>query len=84
MPVKMPLKYVIEMFCDRVAAGKIYKKNEYTDSSPYEYFDSGRSRRTLHPETSDFLEKLLKMLAEKGEDYTFTYIKWYLKHHKDY
>ncbi len=84
LPVKMPLKYVIEMFCDRVAASKIYLKDKYTDQSPYEYFDKGRSRRTIHQETSDFLEKLLKMLAKKGENYTFMYIKWYRKHHKDY
>ena len=84
LPVKMPLKYVIEMFCDRVAASKIYLKDKYTEMSPYEYFDKGRSRRTIHKETSDFLEKLLKMLAQKGEDYTFMYIKWYMKHHKDY
>ncbi|MBR6239131.1 MAG: catalase, partial [Lachnospiraceae bacterium] len=76
--------YVIEMFCDRVAASKIYLKDKYTDQSPYEYFDKGRSRRTIHQETSDFLEKLLKMLAKKGENYTFMYIKWYRKHHKDY
>ena len=84
LPVKMPLKYVVEMFCDRVAASKVYLKDKYTCKSPYEYFDKGRSRRTIHPETSDFLEKLLKMLAEKGESYTFMYIKWYRKHHKDY
>ena len=84
LPVKMPLKYVIEMFCDRVAASKVYLKDKYTCKSPYEYFDKGRSRRTIHQETSDFLEKLLKMLAEKGESYTFMYIKWYKKHHKDY
>ena len=84
LPVKMPLKYVIEMFCDRVAASKIYLKDKYTDKSPYEYFDKGRSRRTIHQETSDFLEKLLKMLAVKGENYTFLYIRWYRKHHKDY
>ena len=84
LPVKMPLKYVIEMFCDRVAASKVYLKDKYTCKSPYEYFDKGRSRRTIHQETSDFLEKLLKMLAEKGESYTFMYIKWYKKHHNDY
>ena len=84
LPVKMPLKYVIEMFCDRVAASKVYLKDKYTDKSPYEYFDKGRTRRSIHQETSDFLEKLLKMLAEKGESYTFMYIKWYKKHHKDY
>ena len=84
MPVKMPLKYVIEMFCDRVAASKVYMKEEYNNKAPYEYFDKGRARRTINKETSDFLEKLLKMLSVKGEDYTFTYIRWYMKHHKDY
>jgi len=84
MPVKMPLKYVVEMFCDRVAASKIYLKDKYTNLSPYEYFDKGRPRRTIHPETEAFLEKLLRMLAQKGEDYTFMYIKWYRKHHDDY
>ena len=84
LPVKMPLKYVIEMFCDRVAASKVYLKQQYTNKCPYDYFDKGRSRRTIHQETSDFLEKLLKMLADKGEPYTFLYIRWYMKHHKDY
>ena len=79
MPVKMPLKYVVEMFCDRVAAGKVYLKEKYTDRSPYEYFDRGRARRTIHPETSDFLERLLLMLAEEGEDKTFEYIRGLMK-----
>lgn len=83
-PVKMPLKYVIEMFCDRVAASKIYKGEAYTDSCPIEYFETGKAKRTIHPETSDFLEKLLKMLADKGEDYTFRYIRFYRLFHKDY
>lgn len=74
-PVKMPTKYLIEMFCDRVAASKIYKGNNYTDSSALEYFMNGKGRRIIHPETSDFLEKLLVMLSEKGEKETFKYIK---------
>ena len=35
-PVKMPYKYVAEMFCDRLAASKIYMKDKYTDSAPLE------------------------------------------------
>ncbi len=83
-PVKMPLKYVIEMFCDRVAAGKIYKGDSFTNASPLEYFEFGRQRRTIHPQTSDFLEKLLVMYKEKGEDYTFGFIRYYLAKNKDY
>lgn len=82
--VKMPLKYVIEMFCDRVAASKIYAKDAYTDAHPFAYFDRGRERRNIHPETSDFLEKLLLMLKNEGEKATFRYIRSYLKENKDY
>ena len=81
-PVKMPLKYVAEMFCDRVAAGKIYNGDKYTDKSPIEYFMRAKGRRVIHPETSDLLESLLTMLAEKGEDYTFKHIRELLKNNK--
>ena len=74
-PVKMPKKYVIEMFCDRVAASKIYQGKNYSTDHPLEYFKSGKARRTIHPETSDYLESLLVMLKEKGEDYTFKHIR---------
>ena len=84
MPVKMPLKYVIEMFCDRVAASKIYQGENYTEDHPIEYFERGRASRIIHPETSEFLESLLRMLSEKGEEETFAYIRQYLKTHKDY
>lgn len=81
-PVKMPVKYVIEMFCDRVAASKVYMGNNYTDRSPLEYFERAKGRRVIHPETSELLEKLLVMLAEKGEDYTFSYIRRHMKNLK--
>ena len=81
-PVKMPMRYVAEMFCDRVAAGKIYNGDKYTDKSPIEYFMRAKGRRVIHPETSDLLEELLTMLAEKGEDYTFKHIRELLKNEK--
>ena len=74
-PVQMPTKYLIEMFCDRVAASKIYFGEDYDVAKPYEYFDKGRKRRWMHKETSKQLEELLLMLRDKGEEKTFTYIK---------
>lgn len=74
-PVRMPDIFIYEMFCDRVAASKIYKKDEYTDSCPYDYFMAAKARRIIEQETSDKLEMLLKMLADKGEDAVFKYIK---------
>ena len=74
-PVKMPLNYVKEMFCDRVAASKIYQGSNYTDAHPLEYFLKAKGKRLIHKETSDFLEKLLIMLRDKGEKKTFAYIR---------
>lgn len=74
-PVKMPLRYVKEMFCDRVAASRIYQGEKYSDAHPLEYFERGRANRLIHPETSDFLEKLLVMLKDEGEERTFRYIR---------
>lgn len=74
-PVKMPIVFVIEMFCDRVAASKIYQGKNYTDSHPLEYFLRGKARRKINAETSELLEKLLTMLSSEGEKKTFAYIK---------
>lgn len=82
-PVKMPVRYVAEMFCDRVAAGKIYNGDKYTDQSPLEYFLRAKGRRVIHPETSDLLESLLTELSEKGEDYTFAHIKQLVRDNKE-
>ena len=74
-PVKMPVVFVAEMFCDRMAASKTYLKNNYTDSSPLQYFLKGKKRRIIHPETSDLLESWLTILAEQGEKAAFSEIR---------
>ena len=78
-PVKMPLKYVAEMFCDRVAASKIYQGENYTDSHPLEYFMKSKAIRPIHPETSDILESIMRILAQNGEDAAFAEIRKMLK-----
>jgi hypothetical protein len=71
----MPEKYVVEMFIDRVAASKNYNKGHYTDDLPLKYYMSGNPGQFMHKDTKRQLEKLLKMLAEKGEDETMRYIR---------
>ena len=83
-PVKMPLRFVAEMFCDRVAASKIYQGKNYTDNCALDYFERGKANRVIHPKTSDLLEKWLRMLAEKGEKETFAYIKVFVRQNTDY
>ena len=75
--VRMPLVFVKEMFCDRIAASKIYQGENYTENHPLEYFQKGKVRRMIHPETSAILEDWLIRLANDGEKKTFEYIKNY-------
>lgn len=81
--VKMPIRYVAEMFCDRIAASKVYLKEKYTNQEPLNYFLKGKNKCLIHPETSACLEKLLRMLAEEGEEKTFAYIRKLLKEHEE-
>ena len=74
-PIEMPLKYVKEMFCDRVAAGKIYLDDKYTNDNPIEYFLKGNAKTSMHPNTAKLLEGWLMMLQQEGEEKTFAYIK---------
>lgn len=73
--MKMPLNYVIEMFCDRIAASQNYNKETYTDKAPLEYFRRSIDHYMMHPETKKLLEELLIMLSEKGQEETFSYIR---------
>ena len=73
--VKMPLNYVVEMFMDRIAASRVYKKEKYTDSSALEYYNFTHEYALIHRDTDRLLRHLLRMLAARGQDYTFRYIK---------
>ena len=81
-PVPMQPKYIAEMFCDRVAASKIYQGKKYTDKHPLEYFMRSKGRRPIDPNTSDMIEGLLRTLAEDGEDAAFAAVRKMLKESK--
>lgn len=72
---RIPTKYVIEMFCDRVAACKIYQGDSYTNESAYQYFKEHMKVSDLHPKTYELLDVLLQLLAYKDEDYVCALIK---------
>lgn len=74
---KMPVKYVYEMFMDRIAASKTYLGDKYTDKEPLQYYEKGAAKlgKMIHPETAALIHMLLKMLAEKGERATFKYVR---------
>lgn len=82
--MKMPLNYVVEMFCDRVAASKNYRGKDYKDSDPYEYYSKSKDRLLIHPDTAKLLEKMLLYLKDNGEEKTLKYIKKHILSKKTY
>ena len=74
--VEMPKKYVAEMFCDRLAASKVYRGQDFQPGDPYQFFQYGKKKRLLmHPATSELLETILIVLRDQGEDAAFDYVR---------
>lgn len=73
--MKMPIRYVAEMFIDRVCASKNYQKSAYTNESPKQYYEKGIGAYLIHEDTQALLEYLLEMLAKNGEKETYSFIK---------
>ena len=74
-PVPMPLNYIVEMFCDRVAASKIYNGERYRDGDPCTYYTRIKGKGRMHPDTEAVLCSLLEMLRDEGEEKTFSHIR---------
>ena len=82
--MKMPERYVAEMFCDRVAASQTYLGDRYTDAAPWEYYVKSADHYLMHPETRALLERLLRMLRDAGEEPTLAYIREEVLRRRDY
>jgi hypothetical protein len=80
--MRMPVNYVVEMYCDRVAACKTYQKDAYTDRSALEYYNRGKAKYLMHPDTAALLEDMLTHLANEGEEATNQYIRKNILHNK--
>lgn len=74
-PIRMPVCFIIEMFCDRVAASKIYYKKAYNDDIPLQYFMNGYDYVIMEQASKDLIQHLLTYLSQNGLDETIRYIK---------
>ena len=73
-PARMPNRYILEMFCDRVAASMVYRGKDYKDDYPLIYYRGGMHYYIMHAETRKMLEELLIYLNDHGLDNTINYI----------
>ena len=76
---KIPEKYVYEMVCDFIGAGKVYSKEKWTKEAPYEYYLIVKDKRVYHKETLELFEKILKSIKMSGLNNTLYGIKIKMK-----
>lgn len=81
IPIKMPYKYVIESFCDMLAASKTYNKKNWNESMLLNYWDKKcKGKRIMNKDSMQLLETLILKLYEFGEK---DFYKWYKNNKKD-
>ncbi len=78
----MAFNYIVEMFCDRVAASMTYMKDEYRDDSALKYFEDNLKSTVFHPDTERQIRYLLQYLADHGLEKTIKRIRFLLNRWK--
>lgn len=73
--IKMPIKYVKESICDRIAATEVYYKKNYNDSLPLEYFLTKNEGLGMHKETAAKMQQWLTLVKDLGRKKAFKIIK---------
>ena len=76
---KIPTKYVIEMICDWIGAGKAYNQGKWIQSDPLSYYYKVRSGRHFNKDTEVLILKMLFIIKEKGLDSFHTVARELLK-----
>ena len=77
--VPMPRRYLAEMICDRMAAGKTYHGSTYKDSDPLDYFLHGSAKDAMNPQTAKELTHFLTQLRDEGEEAMFASLKKWVR-----
>lgn len=85
--LEMPFNYMLESVLDKIAASKVYKRNEYDNTYPYSFFKSSYEIEVMNKNTSRQISLLLEYLKDNGEEqaikyYRSLYKQW--KNNKDF
>ena len=77
---KIPVKYVIEMICDWIGAGKVYSGAAWTQHSPLEYYRKVRAGRYFEERTENLIVNLLKIIDGDGLESFHTICRVLVEH----
>lgn len=68
-PVKAPVipyKYAVEMLCDMISAGIVYKNKEWTKEYPLWYWTNKKNKTIINPKTVDFFQNIFEEISKEG------------------
>ena len=68
-PVKAPVipyKYTIEMLCDNLSAGMVYKGKDFTNDYPLWYWNNVKNKELFHPKLINFFDDIFNEISNKG------------------
>lgn len=68
IPKKMPYKYMLEMICDYLGAGRAYKGKDFSMDAEYAWWQTKKDKVKMHQDTFNAVDKILTDMNEKGID----------------
>ena len=68
----IPYKYLCEMVCDQVAAGRVYQGKQWVKEYQLSYWNKNKDKFRANEKIKTFLTEVYEQLAEKGIAKTIT------------
>lgn len=72
IPKKMPFKYMLEMICDYLGAGRAYMGKNFTIKSEYKWWLEKRKTVVMYADTLATVDKIFQQMALYGIEYVLS------------
>ncbi len=84
IPKKMPFKYVLEMICDFLGAGRAYTGNKFDIRDEYDWWQNKKKTAIMHPDVIKLIDILFNTMQTNGIEKTLTNKKLLRKLERNY
>jgi hypothetical protein len=78
----IPVKYFVEMVCDRIAACKVYRGDKFSKWDPFNYYLSHLNENQFSPKTRGLLRVALSRYGALSDDMFITWLRELLEDDK--
>ena len=84
IPKKIPFRFVLEMICDFLGAGRAYSGKAFTIKSEYDWWQNKRTVVVMHADTLACVDRIFELMLSRGIDNTLTDKKLIKQLQRDY